>query len=177
MSGTKVLSVLKHDFIVSIATAAATVVWLTASLASFAAPPDSDTGAKSPLKLTAKTDKASYLSTDPLKITLDLKNSSTQPVTVRFGSGQKYELLIQKVKAKGEAPETVWQSSRGFMFTQMVTFNTVAPGKSLNYIINFDGAKANTPVKLEKGKYQIDATIMTMGKDPKPHTVITFMVK
>lgn len=132
-------------------------------------------GVSVPVAVTVKTDKTVYKPNAPIRITLTAKNPSRLAVRLPFSSGQQYEIEIRR--GKGMKGEKVWQWSKGHMFIQMVTQESVAPGKSLTFKETFDPSdKTETGVgPLAPGTYTVVGLLTTSGRAPRPSggTVIT----
>jgi hypothetical protein len=142
--------------------------------------PQTDQAAKgapegmTPASLTLKTDKKTYAVNEPIKMTLTVKNTRKDPVTLHFASGQKYDIEIRQGKGRNGAK--VWQWSRGMMFTQMVTAVTLAPGKKQTYTETYKPGDARMP-PLTPGTYTVIAIVTTMGRDPRPYDMAPITVR
>ncbi len=109
------------------------------------------------LKFSVKTDKKMYAINAPVKMTFTVKNTSLQPIALTFISGKRYEISI----LQGEKP--LWNSSRGRMFTQEISTETLASGKSLTYTETFRPGTAAMPALLP-GTYTVSAFPATTDK-------------
>ena len=143
------------------------------------AQPQGDDDRSVPVQVTVKTEKQTYRSGDPVKITLTVKNTQKSDVALRFSSGQQYDIEIRRGKTKNG--EKVWQWSEGRMFTMALISTKLAPGKSQTYLVTY-GVEVSPETgkavpKLTPGTYTIVATITTMGRTPRPFGTTTFTVK
>jgi hypothetical protein len=132
-----------------------------------------------PIALTLKLDKQTYRPTDPIKMTLTVKNTRKETVTLEFSSGQRYDFEIRRGKdGKGEI---VWQWARGRMFAQMLTSTKLEPGKTLSFTETATkeriGPARWTPLTLAAGVYTVTAKLTTMGLAPAPSVTKTITVR
>lgn len=150
---------------------------------------DSDGGKPAPVEgrsavlpaVSLKTDKKTYKAGDPITITLTVKNTRKAPLRLAFSSGQKYDFVVQRGK-KDPRGETVWQWSRGKMFTQALTSFELAPGKTQTYTEKFDPAgpqndDAQKVKQITKGVYTVTGIVTTMGRAPRPSAAAVITVK
>ncbi len=131
-----------------------------------------------PVVAAVTTDKKSYASGDSVKMTFTITNKSKEAVRLPFSSGQAYDFVLREgSKSDGKS---VWQWSRGRMFTMMVSSVPLAPGKSLTYTATYgeaNGAGDKSAKSLAAGRYTLTATLITMGTSPRPSSTTTFVVK
>ena len=80
-------------------------------------------GGAGPLVVTLQTDAAP----DSVRFTLQVTNSSGEPVTLRFSSGQSYDFSVRDGAAE------VWRWSGDMMFTQALRAETLAPGETRSW--------------------------------------------
>jgi hypothetical protein len=127
-----------------------------------------------PVSLTLKTDKKTYAQKEPIKLTLTLKNTRKDPVTLHFSSGQKYDMEIRQ--GKGRSGAKIWHWSKGVAFTEMMTSLTLAPGKQQTYMETYKPGNMWMPA-LAPGTYTFVATVTTTGRDPRPTDMAVITVR
>jgi intracellular proteinase inhibitor BsuPI len=81
--------------------------------------------AADPLTVRVYSDKATYDRNQQALITLEVKNTSSLPVTVSFSNGQKYEFT-----ARDATGATVWNWSFGKTFSPSGSTQTLAAGQT-----------------------------------------------
>jgi hypothetical protein len=83
----------------------------------------------SEVSLLLRADKEVYAQGEPLELTLEVMNHSARPVTLKFRTAQRYDLLIHNAQG-----QEVWRWSAERMFAQMLGQETLAPaGGKLTY--------------------------------------------
>ncbi len=141
------------------------------------------------LAVTLRTSKKAYATGEPIRLTLTAKNTQKRAVRLNFSSGQRYEVELRK-GSKRDSP-ILWRASQGMMFTQMVTSQSLAPGKSLVYTIDIlvtparEAADNSSILKLPPGNYVTIAPgtytatgmLTTMGRAARPSASTTLTVK
>jgi hypothetical protein len=141
--------------------------------------PAGDPSSSAPVAVSIKTDKKSYGPKDPIKLTMTVKNPGKSPVRLMFTSGMKYDLEIRKGKTRNGA--SMWQWSRGRMFTQMISNTTLDAGKTLTFAEAYApgerGADGKPGPELEPGTYTATAVLATSGRTPRPMASTMFTVK
>lgn len=154
----------------------------SAALAAFAQPErpaGSGPAASAPVTVSVRSDKKSYGPKDPIKLVLTARNAGKTAVKLMFSSGQKYDFEIRK--GKTPSGERIWQWSAGRMFTQMVTWSTLQPSKSLTFTETFTPGETGPdgkPVKaLDPGTYTATGIVATGGRTPRAMASTTFVVK
>jgi hypothetical protein len=65
---------------------------------------------------------------DAVELVLHATNPTSDPVTLEFSSGQRYDFLILDAAGK-----TVWRWGQDQMFTQALGREVLAPGQGLQY--------------------------------------------
>jgi hypothetical protein len=86
-------------------------------------------GGTSAVSLLLRASKEVYAQGEPLELTLEVVNRSSQPVTLRFRTAQHYDLLVQNAQ-----DQEVWRWSAERMFAQMLGQEILAPdGGKLTY--------------------------------------------
>lgn len=150
-----------------------------AALGASAQPAPPAGASTTPVAVSLRTDKKAYHKSDPIKLTFTVKNASKSPVKLTIPSGMKYDFEIRK--GKPAAGEKLWQWSRGRMFTEMVVFMTMEPGKQVVYSETFkpgeQGSDGKPVPALEPGTYTASAILQLAGRAPRPTATTTFVVK
>ncbi|HLV79903.1 MAG TPA: BsuPI-related putative proteinase inhibitor [Chthonomonadaceae bacterium] len=118
-----------------------------------------------PVAVSVRTDKKIYRPHEPIKMTITAKNATRDPARLTFPTGQRYDLDIRR----GSEPKNpkIWQWSRGRMFTQMVSFVSLPPGKMLVFTETYHPGQEQAPV-LTPGAYMITATLASAGHGSHP---------
>ena len=106
-----------------------------------------------PATLTAP--KAVYRSGQAVRMTFRIVNMSSKSVTYNFGSGQRFDIT-----ATNAAGTQVWDWSQGKLFTQNLSFLSVAPGKALTYNAVWNGRGASGH-PLPPGVYTLSAHLVS----------------
>ncbi len=73
--------------------------------------------------ITLTTDKAAYRAGEPIRLTLEVFNNASEPVTFQFKSSQRYDFIIEDGKK-----EQVWRWSASRMFAMVLGSETLGPG-------------------------------------------------
>lgn len=121
-----------------------------------------------PLKFRVVTDKKTYAANTPIKMTFTVKNTSAKPIALTFTSGQRYDITILQGK------KTLWQWSKGRMFTMDIGTETLGAGKILVYTETYKPGTVGMPA-LKPGIYMASAFPYTMNM-VSLHTTTTFKV-
>jgi hypothetical protein len=81
------------------------------------------------VSLLLRASQAVYAQGEPLPLTLEVVNQSARPVTLKFRTAQRYDLLIQNAQG-----QEVWRWSAEQMFAQVLGEETLPPnGGKLTY--------------------------------------------
>ncbi|MCS6775640.1 MAG: BsuPI-related putative proteinase inhibitor [Chloroherpetonaceae bacterium] len=142
--------------------------------------PAAGDGRDVPVKVTVSTDKKVYRPGEVIRITLNAKNTQPASVTLRFASGQMFDLEIRRGKDRNG--ERVWQWAEGRMFTMALRSRVLAPGQALTFVENYGSREMerSSPVpvpRLTPGTYTVVGILTTMGRTPKPFGTATFVVR
>lgn len=142
--------------------------------------PQSNTERAVPVQVQVKTDKKSYRSEEPIKITMTVKNRQKSAVTLQFSSGQRFDLEIRRGKNKNG--EKVWQWAEGRMFTMALGSQTLKPTETMTFTTTYSQEEVTkttgkAPPPLTAGTYTLFGTLTTMGRTPRPFGTTTFTVK
>jgi len=89
---------------------------------------------------------------EPVRLTLEVTNDSTQAVSLDFSSGQRFDFAISDASG-----ENVWQWSAGRSFIQMMGQETIEPGGALRYTAQFEG-------ELAAGTYTVSGKLASLGR-------------
>ena len=89
-------------------------------------------GGTAEVSLLLRAGKEVYAQGESLDLTLEVVNHSPRPVTLKFRTAQRYDLLIQSASG-----QEVWRWSAEQMFAQMLDQETLAPngGKLTYYVV------------------------------------------
>ena len=68
-------------------------------------------------------DKRIYAQGEPLELIIGLMNRTSRPLTLRFGTAQRYDFLV-----RDRSGQQVWRWSTERFFAQVLGEETVAPG-------------------------------------------------
>lgn len=91
-----------------------------------------------------------------MTVRITLRNTQDQPLTLMFGSGQIYEIVL-----KNEAGDIVYRWSDGKVFTQALISQSFGPGEKNYAVIVPLVDKAGKP--LASGKYTAEGWLATIG--------------
>ena len=136
-----------------------------------------------PIAVTVTTDKKSYAVGAPIKLTLTARNTTREDVHLTFSSGQTFDFMIRR-SVKSDAP-VLWRWSHDKSFAQMLSGDTLLPGKRQTYHAVFDPqtaakgshAQAGKPVALAPGTYTVSGTLTVMSRSDLPTGAVTFQIK
>jgi hypothetical protein len=81
----------------------------------------------SPLRVTVRAGQPVYRPGEPVRLTLEARNTGASPVTLQMSSGQKYDFEIYR------GATMIWKWSEGRMFTQALTEVTIPPNEGVTY--------------------------------------------
>ena len=136
-----------------------------------------------PVTVTVTTDKKLYAAGTTIKLTLTVRNTSPDTVHLTFSSGQRFDFVIRHA-VKGDSP-ILWQWSRGKMFTQMLSSDTLMPGQDRTYTTLFDpkeaaqsdAAKAGKPAMFAPGPYTVSGTLTISSREARPSATAVFRLR
>ena len=106
------------------------------------------------------TDRETYATNDVIELRLELKNDTNWPLVLEFTTGQRYDFAVL-----GTQGDTVWSSSAGRNFMQMLGQEAVQHGQSLLYSLQIRP-------ELPPGTFQIVGRIVARESDLVDSTVI-----
>ena len=105
----------------------------------------------SQLTVSLATDKPRYAPGEPITFTLTARNGGSQPVTLHFSSGQRYDFTFDDAGGR-----TVWRWSADKAFIQVLGDETLTAGGALVYRERFEE-------RLVPGMYRITGMVTAMG--------------
>lgn len=108
-----------------------------------------------------KTGKQNYSLGAPVDITFAVENRTQQEVTLRFPSGQIYDIWAQK------DGKEIWRWSRGMFFTQALTSITLKPGERKVFAETWKQVD-NEGNQVPPGSYELFAQLTTFQPRPTP---------
>ena len=109
-----------------------------------------ESGAEHALNLSVQTDRPVYRVGESVQFTLTLSNSSARAATLHCKDAQRFDLTI--VDRSGQQ---IWRWSEDQMFAQMLSEETIRPGKSRTYAAVFPG----TPTP---GEYRASGVVVCL---------------
>lgn len=86
---------------------------------------------------------------ETVELSLNIKNNSNKPIKASYSSTKKFDFTV-----KNSAGEEIWHWSRGQMFAQILSEETLAAGKSLKFSANWPKIN-DAGAKVKPGKYII----------------------
>lgn len=89
---------------------------------------------------------------EPVAVTMDVTNTSSQPVTLTFG-GQQYDVLVRQRGA------LVWQWSHDKAFVQVIRNVELGPGQARTYTAVWDQRDLQGR-QVEAGAYDVSCVLM-----------------
>ncbi|HEU4556466.1 MAG TPA: BsuPI-related putative proteinase inhibitor [Longimicrobium sp.] len=111
-------------------------------------------GSGGPLVVTLQTDAAA----DSVRFTLQVTNSSQQPVALQFSSGQSYDFSV------ADGGTVVWHWGGDMMFTQALRTETLAPGQTRSW------SESWRPAASLKGRVLVATGRLTSTSHPVERT-------
>ncbi|HEX9936396.1 MAG TPA: BsuPI-related putative proteinase inhibitor [Longimicrobium sp.] len=111
-------------------------------------------GAGGPLIVTLQTDAAA----DSVRFTLQVTNTSQQPVALQFSSGQSYDFSVS------DGGTVLWRWSEDMGFTQALRTETLAPGQTRSW------SEAWRPARLPAGRVLVATGRLTSTSHPVERT-------
>ncbi len=116
------------------------------------------------LPVTLKSDKALYRRGNTITFTITLRNTSAQPQSLRFNSGQDFDLVARRADAQPNAPEA-WRWASDKMFAMNIREVSLRPGEEQIYTATWDQSGANGQ-PLPRGSYSIASEIASSPRLP-----------
>lgn len=104
----------------------------------------------SKLAVTLTASKPIYEARDQIKFTVTITNTGPEPMTLRFGSAKKFDVVVE------HQDEPIWRWSDGMRFAQAETSLTLEPSKNKMFV-----AKWNHSETIGTGDYSAFAEILT----------------
>jgi len=99
---------------------------------------------------------------DGVVLSLRIENGGSEPVTLRFRTGQRADFTAYPVD--GDSADSVWRYGAGRMFTQALASETLAPGESVGY----EGTWRDPPA----GTYRIVGEATATDRDVRAGSVV-----
>lgn len=97
-----------------------------------------------------------------VNFTMTLRNTTQETQTLRFNSGQSFDITATPADVNGEKKEVVWRWSHDKMFTRALRSEIMAPGQAKTWTATWNQTD-NKDVPLPRGKYTIQAWITANG--------------
>ncbi|MBI2843753.1 MAG: hypothetical protein HYX78_10170 [Armatimonadetes bacterium] len=111
-----------------------------------------------------RAEKSNHALGESVKLTFTIENRTGQKMTLRFPSGQLYDIWIKKNGAE------IWRWSYGKAFTQAITSRALDPGEKMTFTEAWRQV-TNTGDQVPPGAYTIFAQLTTFP--PRPTLVKT----
>ncbi|ELZ39686.1 BsuPI-related putative proteinase inhibitor [Halorubrum tebenquichense] len=115
---------------------------------------------------------------DGVTLALRIENGGSEPVTLRFRTGQRVEFTAYPAdggadadgsddggRPDGDADDPVWRYGAGRMFTQALGSETLAPAESVTHEATWRSPPAGT--------YRIVGEAAATDRDPRADAVVT----
>ena len=118
--------------------------------------------------VTIKTDKPTYKPTDPIKLSMTVKNNAKSAATLDYSSGQNYDFFVWV--GKPNTGQSVWSWAMDKRFIAMLQSKKLEAGKTLTYAETFTPASP-----LKPGTYTA-VGIVTIRGEKRPSGTTTFTV-
>lgn len=116
--------------------------------------------------LTVTTNKTNYAVGETVVITLTLTNDTGTTQTYNFSSSQRYDVII------GRGGNKVWQWSDGRFFAQMMGSETLQPGESRVYTVEWNQTNS-AGNQVPTGTYTVVGQITSYNMPEQDTTTIT----
>jgi len=98
-------------------------------------------------------------------LSLRIENGGSEPVTLRFRTGQRAEVTAYPADESTDSPDPVWRYGADRMFTQALGSETLAPGESVSHEATWRDPPAGT--------YRIVGEAAATDRDVRADTVVT----
>ena len=99
--------------------------------------------------------------TTEIRLSLVVTNDGSDPVTVRFRTGQRADFIAHDT----DTGDQVWRHAEGRMFTQVLGSETLAPGDSATY----EGTWSDPPA----GSYRVMGELAAEEQETTAQTTVT----
>lgn len=116
-----------------------------------------------PIMVTLATEKVYYRPGEPVVMRLVVRNVGAHPVTLRYGSSQRYDFLVRHVPSG----EVVWQWSFNRYFLWVLGAETLEPGET-RIVMEEWRQQSNAGGPVRTGIYRLEALLPTYEPDPLP---------
>lgn len=118
--------------------------------------------ANASLPVALKSDKASYRRGETLSFTMTMRNASDQTQTLRFTSGQNFDLLARRADAAADSPP-LWRWASDKMFTREIRDVSLRPGEEREFTATWDQSGGDAQA-LPRGSYVVTAEIASVPR-------------
>ncbi len=116
------------------------------------------------LPVTLKSDRAVYRRGETITFTMTLRNASTETQSLRFTSGQDFDLAARRADAAPEAPES-WRWANDKVFAMNLREVSLRPGQEQTFTATWDQS-AGDGQALPRGSYTIASEIASEPRLP-----------
>lgn len=127
--------------------------------------------ANADLPVALRSDKELYRRGETLTFTMTIRNASAQTQSLRFTSGQSFDLVARRADAGAGAPE-VWRWAADKMFTRQLREVSLRPGEEQTFTATWDQS-ARDGQALPRGAYTISAEIASAPRLPSNTVAVT----
>ncbi len=110
--------------------------------------PSASVSAPDGLVFELETDRHTYAPGDPIRATLRVRSQAADDIVLRFGSGQRYDLVIERDGT------VAWRWSEGMFFIQVLGQERLAPGEEISYSESYEG-------ELAPGTYTVRGSLVS----------------
>jgi len=90
---------------------------------------------------------------EPVKMRLILRNEGSEPVRLRFRTGQRYDFIVRNLDG-----DVIWQWSHGKAFTQAIGEMEIPPGGERSFDEEWDQVD-NDGKRVDAGEYEVEGII------------------
>ena len=121
------------------------------------------------LQFTLEAAQQVYKTGEPVRMSLTVENTGSQPETLRFSSGQQYDFTVT------QAGSEIWRWSADRFFIQALTQFTLAPGAKRTFAESW-AQKDNDGRQVKPGEYQVQS-VLTLSGPRSPVGPVTVTVR
>ncbi len=121
------------------------------------------------LQFTLEAAQQVYKTGEPVRMSLTVENTGSQPETLRFSSGQQYDFTVT------QAGSEIWRWSADRFFIQALTQFTLAPGAKRTFAESW-AQKDNDGRQVKPGEYQVQS-VLTLSGPRAPVGPVTVTVR
>src|SRR4028118_1973220 len=120
------------------------------------------------LSFVLSTDKSSYSSSEPVRLTMTVRNNTKKSQTLHFASSQSFNLVV---RANQPGAENLWNYSITRLFTQRLRDVEIAPGATQVYSETWD-QKGDDGQVAPRASYVIEARLTAKNHPRNATTVV-----